>query len=161
MTFRIAFAGLLLSVLIGTAASAAEQGNVYLWRDKDGTPHYGDRPPEGAESDSAKELSLRYKMTDDQAMAASAGRKAEINDAAQLRKSQQAEDKAAEKSEAQKVADERKAGCEAARQKQQQFETAHRLYRPQPDGTKTYLSDEELDATRADARRNVEKWCGQ
>jgi hypothetical protein len=140
-------------------AGAAEEGAVYLWVDKNGTPHSQDRPPEGAES--AKELSMRYKLTDGQAVAASNKRKTELSDAAQTREKQQAEDKTADQEDKQKVAGEREQGCNSAKEKLQKYETAHRLYKPGPDGQRTYLTDEETDAARADARKAVEEWCGE
>jgi len=146
------------AAMIGRAG-AAEQGMVFLWVDKDGTPHYQDRPPEGS-PEVAKELSLRYKLTDAQALAEANKRKSEVDSAAQLREKQQAEDKSADDADKQQVANEREQGCNQARERLQKYETAHRLYKPGPDGTRNYLSDEETDAARAAARRDVEEWCG-
>ncbi len=144
---------------LASVASAAEEGTVYLWVDKNGTPHYEDRPPEGSED--AKELSLRYKLTDGQAIAAAGKRKEELGNAADLREKQQGEDKAAEQADQDQVASEREKGCEDARNKLSKYETAHRLYKPGPDGKRNYLSDEETDAARAEARRTVDEWCGE
>jgi hypothetical protein len=160
-----AILGILLSttLAIGAAwsrpAAAAEQGTVYLWVDKDGTPHYEDRPPEGSEA--AKELSLRYKLTDGQAIASASKRKSEMDDAAQLREQQQASDKADEDADREQVINEREQGCNTAREKLTKYETAHKLYKPGPDGKRSYLSDEETDAARAEARRDVDEWCNE
>ncbi|MCC7330497.1 MAG: DUF4124 domain-containing protein [Gammaproteobacteria bacterium] len=141
-------------------AGAADQGSVYQWVDKDGTPHYQDRPPEDVNAaQAAKELSLRYKATDAEAMAAAAKKKSELDSAADLRKKQQAGDSKADASERDQVKGEREQGCEQARDKLQKYETAHRLYRPGADGERHYLSDEEIDAARAEARRAVDEWC--
>lgn len=156
-----AIAGFVLSAACCAGAGAAEQGNVYRWVDKDGTPHYQDRPPEGLEPGAATALSLRYRMTDGEAVAAAARQKAELADVARLREQQQAEGQSAEEAERTQVARERAQGCEAARAKAQKYETAHRLYRPGPDGKRTYLTDEEIDAARAEARKAVAEWCGE
>ena len=140
-------------------ASAAEEGAVYLWVDKDGTPHYQDRPPEGTEA--SKELPMRYKLTDGQTVAAANKQKSELSDAAQNREKQQAEDKTAEDQDKEKVASEREQACEQAKARLQKYDTAHRLYKPGPDGKRTYLTDEETDAARAEARRTKEEWCGE
>ena len=162
MKSSCAIVGLVLSsALLAGAAGAAEQGNVYLWVDKDGTPHYQDRPPEGTDPEEAKALSLRYRMTDAQAMAAASKQKAEMKEVAGLREGQQAADKATEGAERDQVAKEREDGCKTARDKAQKYETAHRLYKPGPDGTRTYLTDEEIDAARAEARKTVAEWCGE
>ncbi len=173
MKAAAAVAGVVLSAALAAIAGragAADEGTVYLWVDKNGTPHYEDRPPEGAEaSASARELNLRYKLTDEQAVAEAGKRKADLSDAAQLREKQQAEDKAADQKTADKadaedkdkVLTEREAGCKQAKERLQKYETAHRLYKPGPDGQRTYLTDEETDAARADARRTVDEWCGE
>ena len=108
-------AGVVLSAaLVGMAgmAGAADEGTVYKWVDKDGTPHYQDRPPEGAEG--SKELNMRYKLTDNQAVAAANKHKTELSDAAQTREKQQTEDKAADQQDKDKVLNEREQGCKQA-----------------------------------------------
>ncbi len=159
MKASAAVMGILLSGALATPAGAADEGTVYLWVDKDGTPHYQDRPPEGAGS--AQELNLRYRLTDAPAVAAAAKSRAETREVAQLREQQQAEDQANEAADREKVLTEREKGCAAARERLQKYETAHRLYKPGPDGQRNYLSDEEIDAARLEARRTVEEWCGE
>ncbi len=161
-----AIAGTILSAMLIASAGATEQGNVYRWVDKDGTPHFQDRPPEGTDPTEATAMSLRYRMTDNAAVTASNRQKAELADVAGLREKQQAADAAAaggspEDADRAQVAREREQGCETARAKAQKYETAHRLYRPGPDGKRTYLTDEEIDAARVNARRDVAEWCGE
>lgn len=156
-----AIASCTLLAMAGLSAGAAEEGNVYVWLDKDGTPHYQDRPPEGVSTETARQLNLRYRLTDPQALAAAGKDKAASEDLVKLREGQQAEDKATAAAEREKLDKEREEGCTAAREKAQRYETAHRLYKPGPDGKRTYLNDEELDAARAEARRDVDEWCGQ
>ena len=147
---------------LATRAAASEQGAVYQWVDKDGTPHYQDRPPEDVNAaQAAKAMNLRYKMTDAEAMAAAAKKQSELDGAADLRKDQQAEDKKAAADDRQEVKGEREKGCQQARDTLQKYETAHRLYRPGADGQREYLSDEEIDAARVNARKTVEQWCGK
>ncbi|CAG0940268.1 hypothetical protein GPROT2_00878 [Gammaproteobacteria bacterium] len=147
---------------LAARAVAADQGAVYQWVDKDGTPHYQDRPPEGTNAgQSATEMNLRYRMTDSEAMAAAAQKKAGLDSAAELRKAQQAGDKKADADDREQVKGEREKGCEQAREKLQKYETAHRLYRPGADGQRQYLSDEEIDAARAEARKSVADWCSE
>jgi hypothetical protein len=150
--------GVLLSVAAGIAA-AADEGTVYRWVDKDGTPHYQDRPPESG--DGAQELSLRYKLTDGEAIAAASKKKSELDTAAELRERQESEDEATAQAEREQTMNEREKGCQDARDKLKKYETAHRLYKPGPDGQRTYLTDEETDAARAAARQTVEEWCGE
>ncbi|WKZ12735.1 MAG: DUF4124 domain-containing protein [Gammaproteobacteria bacterium] len=159
MKASAAVMGIVLSGALATLAGAADEGTVYRWVDPDGTPHYQDRPPEGAEA--AQELSLRYKLTDSPALAAATKNRAEAQSVAQLREKQQAEDQASDDTDREKVLSEREQGCAKARERLQKYETAHRLYKPGPDGQRNYLSDEQIDAARLEARRTVEEWCGE
>lgn len=151
--------GLVLSAAIAAPSWAADEGAVYLWVDKDGTPHYQDRPPEG-ELD-ARELNLRYRLTDGQAVAAAGARQDETEEVANLREQQQGEDAANEEADRERVLGEREQGCAKARERLAKYDSAHRLYKPGPDGARNYLTDEEIDAARLEARRTVDEWCGE
>ncbi len=146
-----------LPAVFALTPAGAQDGSVYRWVDKDGTPHYQDRPPEGGE---ATELSLRYRATDPEAIAAARKSKDELASAAALREQQQGEEAAGEEADKQKVVKERNEGCAKAKERQQRYETAQRLYKPGPDGQRKYLSDPELDAARVAARNDVAEWCG-
>lgn len=151
--------GLLLSGSLFAFIAHAEEGMVYRWVDRDGTPHYQDRPPEDMEN--AEALSLRYRVSDPEAIAAAASRNAEEQAVAKLRETQQDQEQAAADADRQEVLGEREQGCVKARERQQKYDTAHRLYKPGPDGQRQYLSDEELDAARIEARQAVAEWCGE
>lgn len=58
------------------------------------------------------------------------------------------------------IASDRARNCEYARQMQETYSTAHRLYRTGSDGEREYLSDAEIDAARSRAQSNVAEWCG-
>jgi hypothetical protein len=49
--------------------------------------------------------------------------------------------------------------CEIARERQQRYSVAHRLFRTLPNGEREYLSDAEIDDARARAAADVENWC--
>jgi hypothetical protein len=148
----------LCALLAGGIVAAAEEGTVYRWIDRDGTPHYQDRPPEGAP---AEELNLRYRLTDPAALQAAARSKSEVDEAAALREGQQAGDAAAEAAARAEVKRQRETNCKQARERLEKYNTAHRLYKPGADGERQYLTDEETDKARAEARRTVDEWCSQ
>lgn len=157
---RIASTGAATSLcaLLACVAASAQEGTVYRWIDKDGTPHYQDRPPAGTP---VEELSLRYRLTDPAAIQAAAQAKAELGEAVRLRESQQADEAAAEAAARAEVKRQREANCRQARERLEKYNTAHRLYKPGPDGERQYLTDEETDKARAEARRTVDEWCSQ
>jgi len=145
---------LLVLLLLATGFAAAQE--VYIWTDGDGNPAYGDSPPPGAD---AQPVPLRYRRTDRQAMQEGAQRQAELESAARLRESQQADTQAAEEADRAELARLAAENCRTARERVERYETAQRLFRPLPDGERQYLTDDELDAERAAARRAVGEWC--
>lgn len=151
--------GLLLSGSLFAFAVHAEDGMVYRWVDRDGTPHYQDRPPEDTEN--AEALNLRYRLSNQEAIAAAARHDAEKQTVAELRESQQDQEQAAADADRQQVLGEREQGCVRAREQLQKYDSAHRLYKPGADGQRHYLSDKELDAARIEARQAVTEWCGE
>ena len=54
---------------------------------------------------------------------------------------------------------ERAATCKQAQERVTNYNQAQKLYKPGPNGDRIYLTDEELDAERADAQRVMEEWC--
>jgi hypothetical protein len=145
-----------ISVLIVLAAWAgAPAAAVFRWVDADGQVHYSDTPDRDAE-----QIEIESRPTDPERVRAREQQAAALRAERQLRAGQQAEDAAAQAGDAERIAAERAANCESARQRLATYETAHRLYRPLADGEREYLSDEELDAARTEARLSVEEWCG-
>jgi hypothetical protein len=142
--------------LVGLAQAGAQQGTVYLWVDKNGTPHYEDRPNEAVDS---KEMNIRYQLSNPQALASANQKKSDVADAAKSREKQDAADKNKDRTVAQQTTDERNENCKTAKDRLQKYETAHKLYKPMPNGERQYLSDQEIDAARAEARKTVDEWC--
>lgn len=60
---------------------------------------------------------------------------------------------------AEEIAAERLETCGIARDRQERYSIAHRIYRETEDGEREYLNDTELDATRAQAAADIEEWC--
>ena len=144
-----------------TAASLtaiADEASVYKWVDAQGVPHYSDQP---SVNSSSEELSIRYRKTDRTAQQARVKAKAEGGNTAakDAKNGQQSGADATEDSDRQKVLAERESNCKAAKLRVTNYTTARRLYKPGPNGERTYLTDEELNAERADAQRSVEEWC--
>jgi Domain of unknown function (DUF4124) len=149
--------GFSLAVSLGSfALAASQQGTVYLWVDKNGTPHYEDRPNEAVDS---KEMNIRYQLSNPQAQAGANQKKADVADAAKTREKQDAADKSKDKTVAQQTTDERNENCKAAKERLEKYETAHKLYKPMPNGERQYLNDQDIDAARAEARKTVDEWC--
>jgi hypothetical protein len=79
--------------------------------------------------------------------------------AAAIREGQEADADAAAEAERQRLLAERATNCKMSRERVAKYSNAMRLYRPGPNGERVYLTNEELDAERADANRAVDQWC--
>jgi len=158
MKGRFAASGLLLAGMAGAfaVAAVAQESAVYKWVDAQGVPHYSDQPPADV---SATEMAIRFRRTDRGMIQARAQEKAELDAAAAVREGQEADADAAAEAERQRLLAERANNCKLSRDRVAKYNTAMRLYRPGPNGERIYLTDEELDAERADANRAVDQWC--
>lgn len=142
-------AGLLLS-------GVALGGEVYVTRDAKGNPVYTDRP----DTLPAEKLDVHSSTTDpaevqtryDEQMK----KYAADGDAAAKSKAQTAE--SAKASEL--TADDRAKRCIAERARYEATMNAIRVYEEGPDGQRRYLSSEEIDTTRANARKSMDEFCG-
>jgi len=141
-------AGLLLS---GVAVS----GEVYVTKDASGNPVYTDRPATlpaeklGVQSTSTDpaEVQARY---DEEMKKYSADSEATAKARAQ----------AADTAKAREItAEDRAKRCIEARSRYEATLNAIRLYEEGPDGQRRYLSSEEIDSARADAKKTVDEFC--
>ena len=147
---------LTLSLCVLASTAAAQSAPVYKWVDENGVTHFGSQPPSGS---NYKATGVRAKKTNKQALQARLNSQADIREAQQVRKDFEKEEAATAEANRQEIEKERTANCEKARAQVEAYDTAPRLYRPLPNGDREYLSDEELDAERANARRQVREWC--
>ncbi len=144
-------------ILLGASALLATPviADVYMWRDADGTVHYGDKPG----SEDAKKLSIETRPTDrgevvkryEQRQTA----RIESNAAMAEQRSQaeqQAADAAAER-------EQKAARCEEARERLASYVNSRRLYRLDESGERQYLDDAEIDEARAKAEEAVNEHC--
>jgi len=150
MKSTVMVAGLLL-LAMGTQAS-----EVYRTTDSQGRPIYTDKP----QSLPAERIGVKTSTTDpaeaqrrlDQEMKQIAGADAAAADSAA---------KAADAQKARELtAEDRARRCQDARQRYESYQNARRLYEPgETEGERRYLSSEEIDAARADAKRLMDEFC--
>ena len=153
----------LASALVVTPA-LGQQAAVYKWVDDQGVPHYSDQPPVNAASET---LPIRYRRTDKSTAQARTKGNETQGDAATPPEGQQDADDAAGSADAADAAmtdrernlAQRAATCKKAQERVANYNQAQKLYKPGPNGDRIYLTDEELDAERADAERVMEEWC--
>lgn len=144
----------IVTALIAAGLCSAAHADVYRWVDDKGQPHYTDRwvpgsqlmsssrphaPAESSTSDANKAVNTANQHTDEKAAAKKNA------DAA--------------KADAAKIGQEQ---CKQAKDRYQKAIEARRIYKPaQPGDTdRTFMSDAETDAYRAQARSDVTVACG-
>ena len=104
---------------------------------------------------------VRLKRTDRQALQSRLGRKSDLDQATTIREQHEAGEAEEANQTRQETAARRAENCRLAQERLTTYSEASRLYKTTEDGERVYLSDEELDATRADAIRAVSDWCGK
>ena len=174
---------LLCAVLLPTLASA----EIYKWKDKDGTVRYSDVPPPSnvkQESLYGKKIAkptglaplapvegdMTAAINRDKAVT-SAKNKASTDKTKTDEKAPPSKEEAAQKraqdAEVQKQADAQKkaeldtkqANCIAAKQNLATFTNGGRIAKTDENGKKQYLGDADIGQGKADAQRDVEKYC--
>lgn len=135
-------------------AAAAQGGEVYVVTDAQGNRVYTDRPQTLP--------AQRVDVATSETTAVDAARAQERMDSysAQLTADAAKQAQAAETQKAQaETAEDRAKRCVQARERYQASMNAIRLYEEGPDGQRRYLSSEEIDATRANARQAMDTFC--
>jgi type IV secretory pathway VirB10-like protein len=142
-------------LILGSAAVAAGDAEVYKWVDDNGVVHYSDVPDNAR----AVETGIRYGRTN-----AARVEQEQAQQLAAMREQAQADDARREERRAAEARQAEDSGvqadrCAAARERAKRYATAHRLYEPLPNGDRRYLSDEETTAAREAAELEIEEWC--
>lgn len=141
---------LVAGALLATVAGA---GEVYVTKDERGNPVYTDRPA----TLPAEKLGIQNSSTDPAAVQKQYAERMQrygSDDQATTRAG------AAQASQATGLKPEERARlCTEARQRYETVMTSFRLYETAPDGQRRYLTSEEIDSARADARKLVDELC--
>ena len=140
-------------VLLFTALiiwSAVASAVVYKWSDADGKVHYGDRPPDGVKAEIVEGLATRFSV---RAAAPTPAHAAALPAAA-------AKDKPLDAAAQDAATAAHVAQCTDAQARLKQLNEGRHLFKPGPNGERNYLTSEQIDAERADAKKEVDTVCG-
>jgi type IV secretory pathway VirB10-like protein len=143
----------LAAAALALAAQGAGADGVYKWTDAQGRVHFGDRPPDDAATTAiAPPAPPAVPAPTDAERAARQQRLLDMYRDERLEK---------EEREAKKKTDEeeRRRRCAHARDRLNRYEHSPRIYDPQPNGERRYLSDGERDAEIRIARNEVARLC--
>ena len=146
---------IVLTALIASGLCSVAQADVYRWVDDKGQPHYSDRWVPGSElisSSKPRAASPSSSAPDPSKAVAAANQSTDTKAAAE-------KNAAAAKADASKLRDQQ---CKEAKDRYQKAIESRRIYKePKPGDTdRSYMSDAETDAYRAQARADVTDACG-
>jgi hypothetical protein len=143
---------LLFAALIAwsTLASAV----VYKWTDAQGKLQYGDRPPDGVHAEVVEMLGTHASTGARAASPAPAAAPPRVV-AANVSPKEADEKKAVDED----VAQVREKQCTDAQDRYKKLIEGRRIYKPGPDGERQYMSSEEIDTERLNAKRDIDTIC--
>jgi hypothetical protein len=127
---------------------------VYKWVDAQGKLQYGDRPPDGVHAEVVEMLGNHA--------ARSTSSRPLSTDTAQVSKSAPRDQTAqgdARKAVDEDVAQSRDKQCADAQDRYKKLIEGRRLYKAGADGERQYLTSEEIDAERINAKRELDSIC--
>lgn len=138
------------SLVIPAAAMAA--GDIYRWKDANGTWHYADQPQPGAEliSGARRPPPMQSAPASTPAAAATPAPPPDLPALSDEVVEQVREEAASAKAEQ----------CKKAEADYQQAVQARRMYRTDDQGNRVFLDSDELDAARLQARAARDLACG-
>jgi hypothetical protein len=139
---------LLCAVLMAWSAMASAV--VYKWVDASGKIQYGDRPPDGVHAEVVELLGTHT------------GRAARPPDAVAAPKTAATADPAtrdAKKAVDDDVAQTRDKQCTEAQDRYKKLIEGRKIYKTGPDGERQYLTSDEIDSERINAKREIDTVC--
>jgi len=139
---------LLFGALIVWSTMAAAV--VYKWTDADGHVHYGDQPPDGVKAE-VVELLGTHTTSAASPPQSSRTAAAPLAPAAAAAKPATQDPGDAAAAHAQQ--------CAEAQQRLKQLTEGRHIYKPGPNGERQYLTSDQIDAERADAKSEVDQIC--
>ncbi len=128
---------------------------VYKWVDAHGNVQYGDEPPEGVHAEIVRLLGVTPPAASAETPAPAAQTGPSLSDQVLAQEQAQQEKSAVQED----VAAARKKQCDAAKAHYTQLIDGRHMYKLGPKGEREYLTSEEIDAERLNAKRDVDSLC--
>ena len=127
---------------------------VYKWVDAQGKLQYGDRPPDGVHAEVVELLGTHVARAAPAKPSESAPSLKATN-----RDQPNQDDAGAKKAVADDVAQTRDKQCADAQDRYKKLIEGRRLYKAGADGERQYLTSEEIDSERVNAKREIDAIC--
>jgi hypothetical protein len=127
---------------------------VYKWTDAQGKLQYGDRPPDGVHAEVVQLLGT-HPATARNVSAAPA----QAPPAARVAANPTAKDAQDKQAVDQDVASAREKQCSEAQDRYKKLIEGRRLYKTGPDGERQFMTSQEIDTERLNAKRDIDNIC--
>jgi Domain of unknown function (DUF4124) len=127
---------------------------VYKWVDAQGKLQYGDRPPDGVHAEVVELLGTHVART-----AAARASEAASTVKPTNRDQPSQDDAKIKKAVDNDVAQSREKQCADAQDHYKKLIEGRRLFKTGPDGERQYLTSEEIDSERLNAKREIDATC--
>jgi hypothetical protein len=147
---------LLCAALIAWSGMASAV--VYKWVDAQGKIQYGDRPPDGVHAEVVEMLGNHAARSAPSRASASASSSASQSSKSAAR-APTAQDISAQKAVDDDVAQTRDKQCADAQERYKKLIEGRKLFKSGADGERQYLTSEEIDSERLNAKREVDSIC--
>ncbi len=145
---------LLCAALIAWSGMASAV--VYKWTDAQGKLQYGDRPPVGVHAEVVELLGIHAARSAPARSSDTSSASAAARPPAQGPAGQDDGTKKAVDADVAQVKDKQ---CADAQDRYKRLIEGRRLYKAGPDGERQYLTSDEIDAERINAKRDVDTTC--
>jgi hypothetical protein len=142
---------LLFAALIAWSGMAGAV--VYKWVDAQGKVQYGDRPPDGVHAEVVELLGTHV------ARAAAARASDSSQTSRTTRDAASQDDASVQKTVDSDVQQTREKQCAEAQDHYKKLIEGRRLYKTGPNGERQYLTSEEIDSDRLNAKRDLDTIC--
>jgi hypothetical protein len=127
---------------------------VYKWTDAQGKLQYGDRPPDGVHAEVVQLLGTHAATARSASTAP-----AQAPPAARVAANPTAKDAEDRQAVDQDVANTRDKQCSEAQDRYKKLIEGRRLYKAGPDGERQFMTSEEIDTERLNAKRDIDNIC--
>ena len=127
---------------------------VYKWLDAQGKVQYGDRPPNGVHAEVVEGLGSHVASSTPARTSEAPPPAAKV-----ANREQPAADDAAKRAVQDDVSQARAKECAEAQERYRKLIEGRRLFKTGDNGERQYLSSEEIDTQRMDAKRDIDTIC--
>jgi Domain of unknown function (DUF4124) len=146
-------------LLLAIFVSASAQATVYKWVDAQGKSQYGDRPPDGVHADVVVFLGRHNDRVANSVTQSAAPARPAAPRTAMTPPNEQIANGEAKNAVDKDVQESRGKQCADAKDRYQKYVASRRLYKEGKNGEREYLSSQEIDAERLNAKREMDSVC--